>query len=220
MKKLVLGLAVASLVLSCKKVPEGGNKGVLKLKDGVEKYDDHEVREGGVHAGAPAHAEAGKINRTVVDLDLKGAKIKGYQDGFEQKIITFLGAEGYTKATSDDELKNTWYNFDNINFKMGSTNQLEAGSEGQIQNLAAILKAYPDTKIKIGGYTDNVGDPAVNKRISQGRADFIKAELTKLGVGAQVLEAEGYGSEFATVPATASDEERAVDRKMAVRFAK
>lgn len=220
MKKLVLGLAVASFVLSCKKVSEGGNKGVLKMKDGVERYDDHEVREGGVHTGAPAHSDAGTINRTIVDLDLKGEKIKGYQDGFEQKIIAFLGTETYTKAKSDDELKNTWYNFDNINFKMSSTNELEAGSEEQIKNLAAILKAYPDTKIKIGGYTDNVGDKAVNKRISQGRADFIKAELTRLGVGAQVVGAEGYGSEFATVPATATDEERAVDRRMGVRFAK
>lgn len=44
MKKVVLGLAVAALVLSCKKVPEGGNKGVLKKEHGVERYDDHEER--------------------------------------------------------------------------------------------------------------------------------------------------------------------------------
>lgn len=214
MKKLVLGLAVASLVLSCKKVQEGGNKGVLKLKDDVERYDTYEVREGGVHAGT--HSEKGKT----VELDLKGTKIKGYQHGFEEKIIEFLGAEGYIKAKSDSDLKNIWYSFDNINFKMGSTNELEEGSEGQIKNLAAILKAYPDTKIKIGGYADNVGNKEINDKISQGRAEFIKAELTKLGAGNQVIGAEGYGSEFATIPATASEEERAVDRRMGIRFAK
>ena len=47
-----------------------------------------------------------------------------------------------------------------------------------------------------------------------------KAALEKAGVGSQVIGAEGYGSEFATVAATASDAERAADRKMAVRFAK
>ncbi|WOC50856.1 hypothetical protein BPO_0209 [Bergeyella porcorum] len=117
-------------------------------------------------------------------------------------------------------LKDQWYNFDNVNFKMGSTNQLEAGSAEQVANLVAILKAYPDAKIKIGGYTDKTGDAAVNKEISQKRADFIKGELAKAGVGAQVVSAEGYGSEFAKVPAEASDEERAADRKMAVRFTK
>jgi outer membrane protein OmpA-like peptidoglycan-associated protein len=135
-------------------------------------------------------------------------------------MINFLKSDGYKNATDDAALKDTWYSFDNVNFQMGSATALEAGSEGQIQNLAAILKAYPDAKIKIGGYTDKTGDAAANKKLSQQRADFIKAELGKLGVGAQVTGAEGYGSEFATVPAEASDAERAIDRKMAVRFAK
>ena len=46
------------------------------------------------------------------------------------------------------------------------------------------------------------------------------AALAKSGVGAQVLSAEGYGSKFATVPAEATNNERAIDRKMAIRFAK
>lgn len=84
-----------------------------------------------------------------------------------------------------------------------------------------ILKAYPDAKIKIGGYTDKTGNEDNNKKISQLRADFIKSELTKKAdIGKQVISAEGYGSEFAKVPAEASDEERSIDRKMAIRFTK
>ncbi len=156
----------------------------------------------------------------MTDIDLNGKMIKGYANGMEASMINFLKSDGYKNSTDDEALKDTWYNFDNVNFKMGSATEIEAGSEDQVQNLAAILKAYPDAKIKIGGYTDNVGDAAVNKDISQKRADFIKTELGKLGVAAQVVDAEGYGSEFAKVPATASDDERAVDRKMAVRFTK
>ncbi len=156
----------------------------------------------------------------MTDIDLNGTTLKGYADGMEASMINFLKSDGYKNATDDAALKDTWYSFDNVNFQMGSATALEAGSEGQIQNLAAILKAYPDAKIKIGGYTDKTGDAAANKKLSQQRADFIKAELGKLGVGAQVTGAEGYGSEFATVPAEASDAERAIDRKMAVRFAK
>lgn len=158
--------------------------------------------------------------REMTDIDLNGTPLKGYMNGMESQMITFLKEDGYKNAASDDVLKDTWYNFDNVNFKMNSATVLEPGSEGQIENIAKILKAYPEVKIKVGGYTDNVGNPAVNKDISQKRADFIKAELGKLGVANQVTDAEGYGSEFATVPAEASNDERAVDRKMAVRFVK
>ncbi|WP_312818234.1 OmpA family protein [Kaistella carnis] len=159
-------------------------------------------------------------SKEMTDIDLNGKPLKGYANGLEASMIIFLKSDGYKNAADDAALRDTWYNFDNVNFKMGSSSELEAGSEGQVQNLAEILKAYPEAKINIGGYTDNTGDAAVNKALSQKRADYIKAELGKMGVGAQVVDAKGYGSEFATVPATASDAERAVDRKMAVRFTK
>lgn len=158
--------------------------------------------------------------KELIDIDLNGTKLKGYPNGLEASMIAFMKSEGYKNAADDAALKDKWYNFDNVNFKIDSSTELEPGSEGQIQNLAAILKAWPEAKIKIGGYTDKTGNEAHNKELSQKRADFIKAELGKLGVGAQVIGAEGYGSQFATVPATASNDERAVDRKMAVRFAK
>lgn len=154
------------------------------------------------------------------DIDLNGTALKGYRGGMEDQMITFLKSGGYTNAANDAALKDTWYDFDHVNFKINSSNQLEAGSEGQLQNLAAILKAYPDAKIKIGGYTDKTGDEAKNLKLSQDRASFIKDWLTKQGIGEQVLDAEGYGSKFATIDASASNEERAVDRKMSVRFAK
>ena len=158
--------------------------------------------------------------KTDSDIDLNGVALKGYMDGMEDKMIKFLKTDGYKSAANDDALKTVWYDFDHVNFTMGSNKQLEAGSEGQLDNLVAILKAYPDAKIKIGGYTDKTGNEEANKKLSKERAEFIKKWLTDKGVGAQVLGAEGYGSEFATIPAEASDAERAVDRKMSVRFAK
>jgi outer membrane protein OmpA-like peptidoglycan-associated protein len=154
------------------------------------------------------------------DIDLNGTALKGYKGGMEDQMIRFLQSDGYKNAKDDSALKDSWYDFDHVNFKINSSNALEAGSEGQLQNLVAILKAYPDAKIKIGGYTDKTGDEAKNLKLSTDRANFIKDWLTKQGVGSQVLGAEGYGGKFATVDASASNEERAVDRKMSVRFAK
>lgn len=158
--------------------------------------------------------------QTDEDIDLNGTPLKGYKGGMEDRMIAFLKSDGYKNAQNDDALKNTWFNFDHVNFKMGSADQLEAGSEGQLQNLVAILKAYPDVKVKIGGYTDKTGDEAQNQKLSDDRAKFIRSWLDQRGVGSQITGADGYGSEFATVDASASDAERTIDRKMAVRFAK
>ncbi|WP_413531481.1 OmpA family protein [Empedobacter brevis] len=153
------------------------------------------------------------------EIDLDGVALKGYTNGLEDQIIKFIKAPDFATMT-EDQLKEKWFDFDNVNFVFGKTDQLEPGSEVQLENVVAILKKYPTAKIKLGAYTDKVGDDAKNKEISQKRADYLKAELTKLGVGSQVISAEGYGEEFAKVPETASDEERASDRKMSLRFTK
>ncbi|UFK98222.1 OmpA family protein [Kaistella faecalis] len=168
----------------------------------------------------PMDSSAVTVTKTDEDIDLNGVALKGYRGGMEDSMISFLKSGGYTNAADDAALKDAWYTFDKVNFKMGSSTELEDGSQVQLDNLVAILKAYPDAKIKVGGYTDKVGDEAANVKLSTARANYIKTALEKAGVGAQVIGAEGYGSQFATVAATASDAERAVDRKMAVRFAK
>jgi len=165
-------------------------------------------------------SDTASMTRTTTDIDLNGTALKGFAGGMEERMINFLKSDGYKNAENDAVLKDTWYDFDNVNFKMGSSTELEAGSQVQLDNLLAILKAYPDAKIKIGGYTDKTGNEADNVKLSDARAEFIKKWLSDNGVSAQVLDAEGYGSKYATVPAEATDAERAVDRKMAVRFAK
>ena len=49
MKKLVLGVALASFVISCKKIQAGSNHGVLKMEEGAEHYRDDVMK----HENAP-----------------------------------------------------------------------------------------------------------------------------------------------------------------------
>lgn len=58
MKKLVICLAIATVAVSCKKVPNGGNRGTLKLEEGVERYsDDPQGGEAHGHEAAADHKE-------------------------------------------------------------------------------------------------------------------------------------------------------------------
>lgn len=164
-------------------------------------------------------ADTGGENRTLTEVSLPdGTKLSAYPGGIEDQLIKFIQSDEYKNGTNDT-LKNKWFTFDDLNFKTGST-ELSETSKRQLDNLVSILKAFPDVKIKVGGYTDKTGDDAKNKTLSDGRAKSVKAALEKAGVGAQVPEAEGYGEEFAKVPETASDEERKADRKTEIRLLK
>ena len=50
-----------------------------------------------------------------------------------------------------------------FNFKFGTAEILQECMK-EVENIEAILKAYPKVKVKIGGYTDKAGDEAANKK--------------------------------------------------------
>lgn len=140
-----------------------------------------------------------------------GVELDAYKGGIEDKLVAFLNDPASRGG------KDVWFDFDNLNFETGSA-QLTAESSKQVSNIAAILNAYPTLKIKIGGYTDKTGDAAVNKKLSQDRADAVLKALKGTGAKAdQLVGAEGYGAEFAKAPADAPDEQRKPDRRIAVQ---
>ena len=157
--------------------------------------------------------------RTLSEVALpNGTTLQAFPGGIEDQLVKFIESSEYKNAT-EETLKNKWFNFDDLNFVFGKTD-LTPESKRQLDNIVSILKAFPDVKIKIGGYTDKKGDDAANLKLSDSRAKAVQAALQKAGVGSQVPEAEGYGEQFATVDENASDEERQVDRKTAVRLIK
>jgi len=147
-----------------------------------------------------------------------GAKLQAYPGGIEDQLVKFIQSDEFKNGTND-QLKDKWFSFDDLNFVVGKT-ELTPESKRQLDNIVAILKEFPDVKIKIGGYTDKTGDDAANLKLSDSRAKAVQAALQKAGVGEQVPEAEGYGEKFATVDEGASDEDRKVDRKTAIRLIK
>jgi len=168
------------------------------------------------NSSGTANAETGKsLSELVLPT---GRKLQAYPGGIEDQLVKFIQSDEYKKATND-QLKDRWFNFDDLNFVTGKT-ELTPESKRQVDNIASILRAFPDVKIKIGGYTDKTGNDAANLKLSDARAKAVQAALKAASVGDQVPEAEGYGSKFATVPATASDEERKADRKTAIRLIK
>jgi outer membrane protein OmpA-like peptidoglycan-associated protein len=128
--------------------------------------------------------------------------------GVESRLVTYLN-DGTAVVTDE-----TWFDFDRLLFDTGKAT-LQPQSQEQLGNIAAILKAYPNVKARIGGYTDNTGDAAANVALSQARADNVVAELVKLGVDPSRIEAKGYGQEH-PVADNATDDGRQKNRRISL----
>ena len=119
--------------------------------------------------------------------------------------------------TTPEQFKDNWITLDRTYFKTGS-DELTEGSEQQLKNIVAILKAYPKVAIRLGGYTDNTGSAEGNLKLSERRANSVLNKLVALGANKAQLSAQGYGAEHPICPANDTDECKARNRRIDVRL--
>lgn len=131
----------------------------------------------------------------------------------ESKLYQFL-VDPSRGVDAADPTTN-WIGFDRIYFDSNKAT-LTNESLWQLSNVASILKRFPDAKIKIGGYTDNTGQPLTNLRLSKARAQSALEALVSLGVPATRLTAVGYG-ELDNIATNDTEEGRAVNRRVSMQ---
>lgn len=79
-----------------------------------------------------------------------------------------------------------------VNFDNDSAT-LRPDSIATLDAVAATLKEWGEVKIEVAGHTDSVDTDAYNLRLSQRRADAVRAYLIGKGIAAERLFAKGYG---------------------------
>ena len=103
-----------------------------------------------------------------------------------------------------------------ILFDSGSAT-LKAESRTILDQIADLLKDYPDTIVTIAGYTDSSGAASQNLLLSQNRADAVRNYLEGKGIPTEALRAYGYG-ELAPIADNATQEGRARNRRIEFNF--
>ncbi len=160
--------------------------------------------EGGEVSGNAAGVPVGFIKRSLPN----GVELTIPSGGLEATLIAFV--QNPVRSADDT----TWMDFDRIHFVSGSA-RLSHESDEQLQDVAAVLNAYPTVHVKIGGYTDDKGAPKSNLWLSQRRADAVKVALVKRGIAPDRLWAEGYG-ERDPIADNSTSEGRAENRRIAL----
>ena len=99
-----------------------------------------------------------------------------------------------------------------IHFDTGKAT-IQPDSEQTLTQIVQLLKDSPDLKLRVEGYTDNVGQAAANQTLSEARAQAVMAWLVGHGVQAARLAAKGFGPANPVADNT-TDEGRAKNRRV------
>jgi len=131
----------------------------------------------------------------------------------ENRLYTFL-SEPTIRVDSVNRTKG-WINFDRVYFETGQA-VLTPESHQQLVNVAGILKSFPNTVVKLGGYTDSLGAPLKNLHLSEERARAALFALADMGIPLDRLQAKGYGAKH-YLTSNATVEGRALNRRISIR---
>jgi outer membrane protein OmpA-like peptidoglycan-associated protein len=101
-----------------------------------------------------------------------------------------------------------------LNFESGSATPT---SVKPVDDLAAMLQAYPSARIRVAGHTDAMGDPAANRALSAARANSIKDMLVARGIAADRIQVVGEG-QAAPIAPNENEQGRAENRRTEIEL--
>jgi len=90
-----------------------------------------------------------------------------------------------------------------------------AYASGEIDRVAQILNRYPDTTIKVVGYTDSTGSESYNLQLSEQRANAVKNALAIKNVQAARITSMGMG-ESNPIADNATEGGRQLNRRVSI----
>jgi len=71
--------------------------------------------------------------------------------------------------------------------------ELKTDAQVKLAKISGILLTYPNLKVQVEGYTDNIGSDEYNLKLSEERATTVQAFLIEQGVQPGSVTAQGYG---------------------------
>lgn len=120
-------------------------------------------------------------------------RLEGRDDDRDAVYLTRIRVAESQKTIYDALSSTGRWATQGILFDTGKSD-IKPESTPTLKQIATALKEHPELKVEIQGHTDNVGKADANLKLSQSRAEAVKAALTKeYGVGGGQLTAKGYG---------------------------
>ncbi|MBZ9566884.1 OmpA family protein [Modicisalibacter tunisiensis] len=141
-----------------------------------------------------------------------GAGIGYYMDRQEAQLRDRLQGTGIGVQRQGDNIVLNMPN--SVTFGFDSS-ELTGQARQALNDVSAVLREYPETRITVAGYTDSTGSKAYNQRLSERRAQAVGDYLMQGGVQRQRLNMVGQGE---SQPVASNDTEagRAQNRRVEI----
>ncbi len=122
---------------------------------------------------------------------LAGNQIGGYMDRQEQALRSAVAT---SEATSIQRSQNVLTaTFKASTFFDYDSSVLKPGAYSELDRVAAVLRDFPQTRIRVEGHTDAKGSDQYNLLLSQRRAQAVTDALIQRGVDPVRMETIGLG---------------------------
>jgi outer membrane protein OmpA-like peptidoglycan-associated protein len=133
-----------------------------------------------------------------------------------KSVVEDLGGEERREDTNEDV---TFALQAEVLFPKDSS-KLNPDARSRIQAIAEEIKAQNATKVRVFGFTDNLGSYAHGVTLSKNRAEVVHDELAAAGLGPDVtFEVRGYSEDYPIADNT-SEQGRRKNRRVEVTFPK
>jgi len=151
----------------------------------------------------------------------------GVQYGYRAEAKGYIAENANLDVTAKDKYSEQKQDLFLVPFNVGQTVKmnniffqqskyyLTTSSYPELARLIRIMKDYPTVEIKLGGHTDNQGDPVLNLKLSLDRVNEVKKYLSSHGINGGRITTEGFGD---TKPLASNDQEDTRSKNRRVEF--
>lgn len=130
------------------------------------------------------------------------ARVAGQQAETDQaNLRAKLSQQLNSILQTRDSARGLIVNMADVLFATG-VSTLKSGAREKLSKVAGILLSYPGLNIEVDGHTDNVGGDEYNQKLSDQRAESVRAYLVDQGVQTGAVTARGFGK---TQPVDSND---------------
>ncbi len=154
-----------------------------------------EARQSAVAQQQQLAAEADRARSAAADADRlrqeaerQRAKSEEDQAQLRQQLLTQFNAILQTRDTA----RGLIVNMSDVLFDSGKYS-LKPGAREKLAKVAGIILGHPGLKIAVEGHTDGVGGDEYNLKLSQNRANSVRAYLVSQSIDPAAVTATGFG---------------------------
>jgi outer membrane protein OmpA-like peptidoglycan-associated protein len=135
-----------------------------------------------------ARTAAADADRLRADAERQRQKAEEDQEQLRQQLLTQFNTILQTRDTA----RGLIVNMSDVLFDTGQYS-LKPGAREKLAKVAGIILGHPGLKIAVEGHTDSVGGDEYNMKLSENRANSVRAYLVSQSIDPAAVTAKGFG---------------------------